>query len=140
MKGKKLSREEKEAKLEADANERRVLFRKLCAHLEEGLSIESFYLVSDKTIYRMLENYPKEFDKEELLIAKKQGRDYWERIGQRQARGDCLGNSRTWFYNMANRYGWRDKIDVEAEHKGSVSINVVSYATKKATQGTDDGL
>lgn len=133
MKGKKLSLKEKMEKLEADRNERRRLFKALCDHVSGGLSIESFSEVSDHTIYRFLKEFPGEFDKEELDLAKKKGREYWEDIGRRQANGNCLGNSRTWFYNMANRFQWREKLDIEAEHKGQVNINVVSYASQKAS-------
>src|ERR1700742_1471459 len=113
MKGKKLTLKEKMAKLEADKNERRRLFVNLCAHVAQGLSLESFSEISDQTIYRFLRDYPEEFNREELEIAKKKGREWWENIGKAQASGVCLGNSRTWFYNMANRYGWREKLELE---------------------------
>ena len=67
-----------------------------------------------------------------------EGKDYWETLGKRQSEGTCLGNSRSWYYNMSNRYGWRDKHDVQAEHKGSVNVNVISYASKKPSHITDE--
>jgi hypothetical protein len=134
MKGKKMSLKERIAKLDVDKNERRKLFKALCDHLSEGLSIESFSEVTDHTIYRYLKQFPEEFDKDELDIAKKKGRVWWESIGKAQSSGNCIGNSRSWYYNMANRYGWREKLDIEAEHKGSINVNVVSYASKKASQ------
>lgn len=132
MKGKKMTVKERLEKLERDKNERRKIFKELCDHVSEGLSIESFAGLSDRHFYRLAKMYPDDFDEEELYMAKQRGRDYWERIGQRQANGSCLGNSRTWYYNMANRYGWREKLEVEAEHKGSVNVNVVSYASQQA--------
>lgn len=132
MKGKKLTLKEREEKLEADKNERRKLCKAFCEHLAEGLSKESFSDVHYQTIERYMKLYPEEFPQEEIQLAAVKGREYWERIGKRQANGECLGNSRTWFYNMANRFGWREKIEVEAEHKGQVNVNVISYATQKA--------
>lgn len=138
MKGKKLSAKERVAKLEADATERRKIFRELCEHVSKGFSLESFGPLGTDSIRKYLKTYQEEFVQEELDNAMRQGRDWWEGIGRRQAAGDCLGNSRTWFYNMANRYGWREKIEVEAEHKGQVSVNVISYASKKLSQCTED--
>lgn len=129
MKGKKLTYKERLKKAEDDRAERRKIFKELLNHVSQGLSIESFAPLSDVTIKKYLNLYPEDFVPEELDAAKRSGRSYWESLGRRQSTGECLGNSRTWFYNMANRYGWRDKLDVEAEHKGQVSVNVVSYAS-----------
>ena len=85
-----------------------------------------------------MKKYPEEFPREEIELALVKGKEMWERIGLRQANGTCLGNSRSWFYNMANRYGWREKLDVEAEHKGEISVNVISYASQKARQDTEN--
>lgn len=137
MKGKKISTVERLEKLEADKSERRKIFRELLAHVEQGLSIESFGPLSDVSIKKYLNLYKEEFVQEELDEAKRKGRAYWEAVGKRQANGECLGNSRTWFYNMANRFGWREKLEVEAEHKGQVSVNVISYATQKALQDSE---
>lgn len=131
MKGKKLSYKEKVAKLEASANERRKLFDRLLAHLSRGYSFESFSEVSSRWLRRMLEVHKEDFSEEEIEQAMSQGRAWWEDVGHRQANGQCLGNSRTWYYNMSNRYGWREKVDVQAEHKGQVAVSIVSYASTK---------
>lgn len=137
MKGKKLSVKERMAKLEGDKTERRKIFRELCEHVGQGYSLDSFAPLSKTSISSYLKLYPEEFCQEELDNAMRQGRDWWEGIGRRQASGDCLGNSRTWFYNMANRYGWREKLEVEAEHKGQVSINVINYASQRASSNSE---
>ncbi len=131
MKGKKLSVKERIAKAEQDKQERIKIFKELISHISTGYSLDCFGPLSDKSIGYFLKTYPQEFVQEELDNAMRDGKNYWENIGHRQAQGSCLGNSRTWYYNMANRFGWREKIDIEAEHKGSVNINVVSYATRK---------
>lgn len=138
MKGKKLSHKERMQKLEEDASERRRVFRELLDHVAGGLSLQSFGPISDVTVKKYLLLYPEEFCQEELDAAIRKGRDYWENIGKRQASGECLGNSRTWFYNMANRFNWREKIEVEAEHKGQVSVNVISYASRKQPTDTPE--
>lgn len=134
MKGKKLSAKERREKLENDKSERRKIFRELCDHVSRGYSLDCFGPIGDDSIRKYLKVYPEEFVQEELDDAMRKGKAQWEDIGHRQANGTCLGNSRTWYYNMANRYGWREKLEVEAEHKGQVNINVVSYATQKASK------
>ena len=130
MKGKKLTSKEIRERTERDKNERRKVFKEILAHVSKGFSLESYAPLSVSSIRRYLKDFPEEFCQEELEEAQRSGRAFWEDLGVRQANGSCLGNSRTWYYNMANRYGWREKIEVEAEHKGSVNINVVSYATQ----------
>ena len=136
MKGKKLSYKERVSKLESDSIERRRVFKELCEHLSRGYSLDCFALLSDVSIKKYLNIYKEEFVQEELEDALRNGKQMWEGIGHKQAQGECLGNSRSWYYNMANRYGWRDKIDIEAEHKGNVSVNIVSYASSKPPTST----
>ncbi len=119
-----------------DAKERGRLFAEVLAHVRRGLSLNCCNAMPVQTIEEFLQKYPVEFVSGELEQAKRDAMALWEGIGYQQAIGSCLGNSRSWFYNMANRYGWRDKIDVEAEHKGQVQVNIVSYATNK--QSTHD--
>ena len=102
-------------------------------------SIESSEDLSPKGNVRIFVK-SEEFVEEELKDAMRRGRSYWETLGKRQAAGDCLGNSRTWFYNMANRFGWREKLEVEAEHKGQVNVNVISYATQKALRDKENDV
>lgn len=140
MKGRKMSAKEQMEKLESDKNERRKIFRELCNHVSAGYSLESFAPLSLPAIKRYQNLYIDDFPGDELEHALRRGRLEWESIGKRQSTGDCLGNSRSWYYNMANRYGWRDKLDVEAEHKGSVNVNVVSYASQRAPQHNEDDV
>ena len=138
MKGKKITVKERVIKLAHDKNERKKVFKELCDHVGNGYSLESFAPLSSESVRKFLKTYPEEFCQEELDTALRKGRDWWEGIGRKQASGDCLGNSRTWYYNMANRYGWREKLEVEAEHKGQVNVNVVSYASIKASESCVD--
>lgn len=137
MKGKKLSTKERIAKLEQNKIERRKIFKELCEHVAAGYSLDCFGPLSIVSIKGYIKTFPEEFIQEELDDALRKGKVFWEDIGRRQARGDCLGNSRTWYYNMANRYGWREKLEVEAEHKGQVNVNVISYASRKASSDSE---
>lgn len=129
MKGKKLEYKEKIARLRENAEERKKMFKQLCQHVAKGYSKDCFTEMSLRHIEEFFEKYPLEFDMEEYNMAKQEGKQYWETLGRRQADGTCLGNSRTWFYNMAMRYGWTDRVEVKAEHKGAVAVNIVNYGT-----------
>lgn len=131
MKGKKLTAKERQDKLESDEQFRRVVFKDLCAHLAKGHSIDCFSALSENTIRSYINLYPKEFVGVEIEQALRDGKEMWESLGTRQANGSCLGNSRTWFYNMAHRYKWSDRVEVQNEHKGQVAVNIVSYASTK---------
>lgn len=129
MKGKKLSYKERVEKIKTNASERRKVFNSLLEHLRGGLSVEAFPLINHRVIREIIKNHPLECPVEELEHAIDEGRAFWEKLGRRQADGSCAGNSRTWFYNMANRYGWSDRQHVENKHDGQVNVNIVSYAT-----------
>ena len=130
MRGKKEGAKARGARLADDAGERRRIFRELLKHIQGGMSLESFPDMSADTVHHYLEAFPEEFCPQEYAKAMRAGRLFWEGLGRRQATGECLGNSRTWFYNMANRFGWRERVDVESTHKGEVGVTVVSYASK----------
>jgi len=139
MKGKKLSVKERREKIENDEHYRKQVFKELCDHVARGYSSDCFGPLSYETIVKYLSLYPKEFCEEEFIEAQRKGKEMWEGIGQRQSNGSCLGNSRSWFYNMAHRYKWSDRVQVENEHKGQVAINVVSYAsTQRPSQDTSE--
>ena len=129
MKGKKQSYKDKVARLRENAGERGKTFKNFCQHIELGYSKDCFGELSVHHLEEMFQKYPLEFDVEEYKLAKQKGKAYWESLGRRQADGTCLGNSRTWFYNMSMRYGWSDKIEVKAEHKGALAINIVNYGS-----------
>lgn len=134
MKGKKITGTERLRKAADDPKERSKIFSELCNHVKAGYSINCFIPMSANTIKQWLKVYSKEFVEEELELALRAGQIGWEEIGRKQSNGSCLGNSRSWYYNMVNRYGWREKVDVTAEHKGQVNVSVVSYASTQQSQ------
>jgi hypothetical protein len=137
-KGKKLTPQELRKKMESDKSLRKRIFSELCRHVERGYSLDCFRSLSDQSIRTYLKLYPEEFNEEVLAESMRKGKETWEDIGYDQATGKCLGNSRSWFLNMVNRYSWRDKIEIEAEHKGTLQVQVVNYASKKASQDSED--
>jgi hypothetical protein len=132
--GKKLNFKERMKRLHSSSKDREKVFKDLIAHIRKGYSLDCFGPLSDTMIKKFCEDYPVEFDENELVEAMRGAKEHWEDIGHKQALGSCLGNSRSWYYNMVNRYGWHEKAQVETEHKGAVSVNVVSYASKKPPQ------
>lgn len=129
MKGRPHRVKEEKAKFEADPKHRAKVFQELLLHVKRGFSLDCFKKMSLTAICEALLKHPEEFDKEELEQAQREAKEGWEHIGRRQAEGTCLGNSRSWFYNMSHRYGWSDRVDVKAEVQGSLAVNIVSYAS-----------
>lgn len=138
MKGKKLTVKERMERLENDPVFRRSMFKDFLAHIERGMSADCFADLSIESVKDFMSRYPNEFDKDAYQDSCRKAKGMWEDMGYRQGNGECYGNSRSWFYNMANRYGWRDKIEVDAEVKGSLNVNVVNYAASKPSKSTSE--
>lgn len=120
-------KERREA-LKDDEQFRAWIHNKLLQHLREGFSFESLGILANSTMKEAIKNYPESFDLEEIENAMNEGQDMWERLGHAQSNGKNLGNSRTWFYNMANRYGWSERSKVDIDAKQQVQVQVISYA------------
>lgn len=134
---KSLSFRERQKQLRENPIERRKMFERLLKHVEAGFSIDSFAEITKNTLEEFFKKYPDEMCNEELTFSLKKGMHMWENIGKKQSTGECLGNSQAWRFNMGARYGWSDKIDLKAEHSGSIAVSVVSYASQQA-EGTDE--
>ena len=98
--------------------------QKLIEHGREGLSFDTFSAVvgvTRQTLYNWLKVHP-EFER-----AKKEYEDvcklWWEKAGNAMAVGKLQGNATTWIFNMKNRFGWRDKVEVDNGGKVEVTIN-----------------
>lgn len=130
-KGKKLTHKETINKLETDKAFRKQIFKGLLDHIRKGSSLDCYGPLSESSIRTYIKAYPDEFVGAELELAQRDAKDYWEGLGRRQAEGTCLGNSRSWYYNMSNRFGWSDRQRVDVDAKHEISVSVVSYASKK---------
>ena len=115
---------------ELTEKEREKLTRNFLEHLSAGYSKESFGEISKKNLQKLLSSV----DENLLCQALARGRHTWESIGKRQAEGVCLGNSRSWILNMINRYGWAEKLQIEADVKGALKVEVVNYADTTVRQ------
>ena len=114
--------------LKDDEKYREWLHKRLLQHLREGLSAQCFGILDKTTMSEAIKKYPQSFDMREIESAVDEGQARWEQLGYAQANGKNLGNSRTWYYNMANRYGWSEKSKVDIDAKQAVTVQVVSYA------------
>lgn len=83
-------------------------------HMAQGLSFEAFSGVVGtclQTLYYWADTY------EEFLESKKRGegkaRLFWEKVGTAGGLGKIKNfNSAVWIFSMKNKFGWRDKIDI----------------------------
>lgn len=96
----------------------------LIEHMSQGLSYQSFagvIGVSIECLYEWERTYT------EFSDAKKEGIQkcmlVWEKIGINGALGKIKNfNSASYIFNMKNRFGWRDKQDIEVS-SSPVTIN-----------------
>jgi hypothetical protein len=95
----------------------------LVEHLAEGLSFDSFagkIGITNETLNAWLKEKP------EFSEAKKEGLPqsllFWETMGRDGCRGFIKDfNTGAWVFNMKNRFGWRDKR--ELNHKVEKSLH-----------------
>lgn len=99
----------------------------LIAHMNKGLSFESFAGVIDttkKTLYSWTEEYQEFLNAKEIGTEK--SRIFWENLGvnhiinrsDSEFQGGSSSrslNASVWIFNMKNRFGWRDKQPGEAD-------------------------
>lgn len=98
--------------------ERQKLCDAWCEHLQNGYSKQSFPLCDYDTIERYVKLYPADFPADRLEKAMKINRMFWEGLGIDGTKGKINNfNASSWKYNMANRFGWRDKQDHTSDNK-----------------------
>jgi hypothetical protein len=99
--------------------------QELVEFMAKGYSIEAFaghIRVTADTVYEWCRVH-KEFSE-----AKKEGtvrcREFYEKIGLAGATGQLKNfNVTAWIFNMKNRFGWRDKHEIE--HQGNIQPIVI---------------
>ena len=76
--------------------------------------------VSVATLYNWEGQHP------EFLEAKKRGEAqsfvHWEDLGLEMAEGKVDGNPTIWIFNMKNRFGWKDKQEIEQQVQGHTEV------------------
>ena len=105
--------------------------RELEQHMNDGFSFESFggkLGVTEKTLHNW-KNKHKDF-----LQSYKRGRLksmlHWEEMGHDMVLAG-QGNATVWIFNMKNRFGWKDKQEIE--QSGDLNVNINDYGTKHNT-------
>lgn len=119
----------------------RELCEALIEHGRSGLSFETFgvseeciriiggYVVKD-TLYNWLKIHPEFSDAKKAFTDL--SRQFWEKIANDHLTHYKDGkqlNSTVWIFNMKNRFGWRDKIDVEEKQTSDVNVEI-SFSKK----------
>jgi hypothetical protein len=99
-------------------------YKAYCDHMAQGLSGKAFHSHGiEKTILKMINDYPKEFDPDELACAKAQGIAFYERAGIAGMMGKIKGfNGHVWQCQMSNRAGWNS---AAVKHSGDAENPVV---------------
>lgn len=86
----------------------------LITHMSEGMSYESFagkIGAYKQTLYNWEKSQPTFLDAKREAWEK--SRYFWEKIGVGGAVGKVNGfNVTAWIFNMKNRFGWRDRTDI----------------------------
>ena len=107
----------------------------LINHMEQGFSFSSFggtIRVHRATLDRWKKKYPK-FE-EAYELGKTMSELHWEKLGmeglyeivQKDEEGNINRlkmNATMWIFNMKNRFGWRDKKEIEQTVSGDININ-----------------
>lgn len=94
-------------------------FLEMAAEGCSEVEIRAEFRISTDLWYRWLE------EDETFSKTAKEAKDIchgkWESMGRKMAFGDAEGNPTTWIFNMKNRFGWKDKQEVE--HSGSIQFS-----------------
>lgn len=101
----------------------------LLTHMEDGLSFEAFAAtlrVSKQTLYRWIDAHAEFSDAKKIgdMLSLK----YWEKVGKDGLYNETIKgddgltvtksiNATIWIFNMKNRFGWRDRQEIDATVK-----------------------
>ena len=92
----------------------RPLIEAYIKHRADGFNKESFPPCDYRTIESHLESNPNlQAEKRKLEVAEREGYLEWERMGKNIALGKITGNPTSWIFNMKNKYGWKDRTEVD---------------------------
>jgi hypothetical protein len=105
--------------------------------MKQGASIEEICLELDvckQTLYNWFDEHP------EFLDSKKRGESFsqgwWMKNGRLNLDNRDF-NYTGWYMNMKNRFGWRDKTDIDHTSKGQVLTAPIFLPPDETTQDTD---
>lgn len=112
---------------------RQKAFKAFCKHLGNGYSAKSFHdPCVENTILQMINDYPDEFEKELLSMAKAKSCFVWEQMGKAGTLGKLKGfNASSWIWTTKNKLNWKDKTE---NINTNVNIVVSDEKAKKALE------
>lgn len=58
---------------------------------------------------------------------------WWERRGRKMAEGDD-GNATVWIFNMKNRFGWRDKQEIDHRTPDGIQLQTTELTDEEMTE------
>lgn len=114
----------------------------LPAMFENGEAVEEVACalgVTKKTFYNWLDTYPEFAEAYEL--GKQKSQAWWLKLGREGSNGSQEIQPTVWIFNMKNRLGWKDKVEVEQESAAeplNISFEVSEAKTDvKVTRGAE---
>jgi transposase len=109
------------------------MFDLIIDHMEKGYSKDSIaglLRISRDTLYQWVKKYSDFSDT--IKEGEELSRLFWEQKANDHLTHYKDGkqlNSTVWIFNMKNRFGWRDKIDVEEKQTSDVNVEI-SFSKK----------
>lgn len=95
--------------------------------------------ITRRCFYDWVEKYPEFADAYEL--GKQASQAWWLKLGRAGATGKVQVQPSIWIFNMKNRLGWKDRVEVESENEAeplNISFEVRDAKTDvKVTRGTN---
>lgn len=77
--------------------------------------------ISKRAFYDWVERYPEFAEAYEL--GKQASHAWWIKLGRAGATGKVQVQPTIWIFNMKNRLGWKDRVEIETEEE-SPSLNI----------------
>ena len=100
------------------------------AHISSGYRDKSFTVCDMDTFTNYCNKYPNDFPTDMIERARRERMLFWERIGIEGTTGKIQGyNSRSWEFNMKNRFRWSEKIELES--RGNI-VTSISFVERKS--------
>lgn len=104
---------------------RKAVCKALCAHLENGRTMDCFPPLAKSNIYRYMKDHPEDFPEEVIEEARRKGNDELLGKGEDGMMGRIPGfNATVWIFMMKNKCNWKDRQDAEIEQITPPIINI----------------
>lgn len=97
-------------------------------HMAQGAGIKELahYLrVSRQTVYDWCDPKSKQYHRkfaEAVTLGRELSEAWWLRFGRLAASGSVAVNPGVWVFNMKNRFGWRDRVEIAGTEDAPLQI------------------